>query len=238
MGIVTTALRETYDLAFQISPIILKGGLFADAGMMPIVALTGQLASLTQGILSGGINENDFYARFVPLSGATVINNAVGMYPYANQQVAGNAIVNQPLTISMLMIAPVKDTGGYLTKLAIFTALRNSLKSHQDAGGTFNVATPSFIFNDCLLVGMIDVTHGDSKQQQIMWQLDFIKPLITLADASIAYNGLINILVGGKQTSSSSWSGVNSVIASSVGQIASNAGNMGAVISNFLSAPI
>jgi hypothetical protein len=200
------AARAQYDLAFQVSPIILQGGIAASAqgGSLPIIALYGQLGLFT----SGTTDPNAFFARYLPLPGSTLLSFTVGMYPFANQQVASNAIIQQPLTLSLLMIAPVNQPGGYLSKLATFTALQNSLRNHNISGGTYSVATPAFVFNSLLLTGMTDVTHGESNQQQIEWQLDFVQPLLTLDSAAAAQANLMQKVTSGAQIiGTPSWSG-------------------------------
>lgn len=203
------AFRSVYDIAFQVSPIILVGGIASSApgGMLPIIGLTGQVAALAQGALSGGLGLDDFFARFVPVPGSSLINNVIGTYPFANQQVAANAIIQQPLGISLEMIAPVKSEGGYLTKLALFTSLQNSLQAHNNAGGTYNIATPSYIYTNCIMTLMQDITSGNSRQQQIIYQLDFVQPLITQQQAAAAFNSKLNQLSSGQQVTTSSWSG-------------------------------
>jgi hypothetical protein len=233
---IANAARSAYDIAFQVSPIILTGGIVANTNgsALPIIALTGQVASFAQGALTGGLSLDDFYARFLPLPGSTVISNAIGMYPFANQDVAANAIIRQPLNISLQMIAPVKDAGGYFTKLAIFTALQQSLQSHNAAGGTYSIATPSYIYTACIMTGMTDITSGETKQQQVAWQLDFVQPLVTQQQAQSSYSGLMSKLAGGQQAGSS-WSGLSGVPSqgalSGVSQQAAN-------VTNFLAQPI
>lgn len=210
-GAVANAGRSAYDLAFQISPIILTGGIASGllGGAIPVIGLVGQLASFGQGLLSSGsFGLNDAFAQFVPVPGGNIISNVIGMYPFANQQVAANAVIEQPLAISMMMIAPVKDAGGYLTKLATFTALRTSFRQHNNAGGLYTVATPAFIYTDCLMTGMTDITGGDTRQQQIEWQIDFVKPLVTQQQAQNAYSSLMGKLSSGSQISGPlAWSG-------------------------------
>ena len=205
-GTFAKAARTAYDLAFQVSPIILVGGSYGPGGAMPIIGLLGQLAALGQGALTG-LTKDSAFATFLPLPGSTMINNTVGKYPFANQQVAGNAIIQQPLNLSMRMICPVRDEGGYLTKLAILTSLQTSLQAHCAAGGTFNIATPAFIYTNCILIGMTDVTNGITAQKQVEFQLDFEQPLITQEDATAALNTLMGRLSGGQQITSSEWSG-------------------------------
>lgn len=237
---ISAGFRSAYDIAFQVSPIILNGGIVANTpgGMMPIIGLVGQLASLAQGVLSsGGLSLDDFFARYVVLPGGTIISNAVGTYPFANQQVAGNAIIMQPKNVSLLMIAPVKDTGGYLTKLALFTSLQSSLESHCAAGGTFHVATPARIYTNCILTSMTDVTGGEGRQQQIQWQLDFVQPLITQQAASSAFSALMSKLSGGQQVTDGAWSGAVAAAGSAVQGALQGVGNMAGVVNQFLSQP-
>ncbi|WP_070105611.1 hypothetical protein [Burkholderia plantarii] len=238
---ISAGFRSAYDIAFQVSPIILNGGIVANSlgGMMPIIGLVGQLASLAQGVLSSGsLNLDDFFARYVVLPGGTLINNVVGTYPFANQQVAGNAIIMQPKNISLLMIAPVKDTGGYLTKLALFSSLQSSLEQHCAAGGTFHIATPARIYTNTILTSMTDVTSGDGKQQQVQFQLDFVQPLITQQAAASASNALMSKLSGGQQVTSSSWSGAAAAAGSAVQGALQSIGNMAGVVNQFLSQAI
>lgn len=244
----SSAFRTVYDLSFQVSPIILNGGIVANTlgGMMPIIGLTGQLAALAGNAVTGLINGqtpslDDFYARFVPVPGATVISNAVASFPFANQSVAANAIIEQPLAISLIMIAPVKDAGGYLSKLATFTSLRTSLRAHNAAGGTYHIATPAYIYTNCLMTGMQDVTSGEGgKQQQIQWQIDFVKPLITESDALSAQNSLMSKVTGGQQimpsglAGTSIWSSAASAVGSAAQGAAQGINSMAGAVNNFL----
>lgn len=195
---------------------------------MPIIGLTGQIGAFLQGIASPQDVTSAFYAKYVPIPGGTVINNAIATYPFANQQVAANAIIEQPKNISLRMIAPVRDTGGYLTKTAIFTALQTALQNHNNAGGTYTIATPAFLYTDCVMTTMTDITSGNTKQQQIEWQLDFIKPLISTSDANAAFSNQMAKLSGGNVLTSSSPSGIggsNPIV------------GIPAAINNFLSSP-
>jgi len=186
------AYMAQYNLAFQVSPIILQDGI-AKGGLIPIIQLYGQV-----GNLAPSASVNDFFAQYLPLPGSTLISNTVGMYPFANQTIAANAVIQQPLTLSMKMIAPVNQQGGYLTKLATFTALQGSLQLHNASGGTYVVATPAFVYTNLIMTGMESLPSDDA-QQQIEWQLDFIAPLLTLAAAAAAQNNLMAAVTGGGQ---------------------------------------
>jgi hypothetical protein len=229
---IANVTRSAYDLAFQVSPIILQGGIAAGAigGMIPIIQLTGQLASFVQGAASSGLSTNDFFARYLLIPGGTFISQAVGQYPFANQQVAGNAVIQQPLSLSLLMICPVQDDAGYLTKLPTLSAFQSSLKQHNLMGGSYNVATPGLIYTNGVMLGMTHVDSGESKQQQIQFQLDFIFPLITQQQAAAAMGNLMQTATnGGQITGTPSWSG-----AGAVGQ---GIAGLPASITNFLAAP-
>lgn len=196
------AARYAYDLAYQSNPIILAGGSFASAlgGMVPISLVLG---SLINDVISSDVAPT---VKFVPIPGGTAISNTAATYPFANRYVAGNAVIRNPKSISLLMIAPVNSTGGYLLKQALFMAMQSTFETHTAMGGTFHVMTPSYPYFDCIMTGMTDVTTGEGYQQQIQWQIDFVQPLITQQEATTAYNGLMSMINGGRQLTTSVWS--------------------------------
>ena len=224
-----SAERSVYDLSFQVSPIIFHNGIASGmpGNLLPVIALTGL-------INGNGLSLDDFYARYLPIPGGTVINQAIATYPFANQSVAANAIITEPKNISLMMIAPVRDMGGYLTKLALFTSLVTSFETHNQSGGTYHIATPSFIYTDCVMGSMTDITSGDTKQKQLMWQLDFVKPLVTMNDAAAAFSKQISALSGGQQIVSSAVSAATGSVASAAQGITGMAGS----VNTFLSSPI
>jgi len=197
-----------YQLSFEISPIILTGGIAAaiPGGMLPIIAVTSAI-SFPLGILSGGdVSLDGAFAHFIPLPGASLIDNAIGNYPFANQAIAANAIIKQPLIISMKMIVPAK---GYAIKTATMMALQAVLDQHTGLGGTFTVATPSFIYTNCVMTGMRDTSTHETQQLQWSWQLDFVKPLLTLTQAQAAQNALMSKLSSGTSFNGApAWSGL------------------------------
>lgn len=246
MTIISDAFRSVYDLAFQRSPIILVGGIASNTlgGMLPIVALGGQALGAVQGALTSGISTDDFFATYLPIPGSTLINQQIATYPFANQTVAANSTIQQPLTISLRMIAPVKDTAGYLTKLAIWTSLQNALAAHNAAGGLYHVATPWYIYTNCILQSITDTTGGEGRQQQIMAQWDFVQPLVTQMQASSAYNSLMSKLVSGSQVTpptvagTSIWSNASTAVGSAAQDAVSNITNLTGVVNQYLSSPI
>lgn len=201
------AARIAYDLAYQTSPIILNGGVFASSigGMAPILTVLG---SLINDVTGSDIAPT---VKFVPIPGATAISNTAATYSFANRFVAGNAVIRNPKNVSLLMIAPVNSTGGYLLKQALFMAMQSTFEAHTAAGGTYHVMTPSYPYFDCIMTGMTDVTTGEGFQQQTQWQIDFVQPLVTQQQAQTAFNGLLSMVSGGQQLTTSSWSDAASV---------------------------
>jgi len=217
----SSAGYEIFKLGYQISPVILVDGIAAQipGQMLPILALT-QSADFTLGILNGNtvpLSLDQYFAHWKPLPGSTLVSIALGTYPFANQNIAANAIIAQPLQISMLMNCPVQEEGGYTAKLATMTVLAQALSLHNRAGGTYTVATPSQVYTNCMLMQVRDVSGGESKQVQHTWQFDFQQPLITVNQATQVYNSLMNRIASGYPTGTQpSWSGVSATVAASV----------------------
>jgi hypothetical protein len=191
-----------FKLATEISPIILTRGIAANFGLgqlLPIVALTEGVNFLQNLILSGSptgaVDLDKFFAHFYVLPGTQLQSQQVAMVPMANQAVAANATIQQPLPISMMMICPAREDGGYAAKFATMTALQRTLSQHNGAGGTYTVVTPSYIFTDCLMLSMRDVTGGEAgRQRQQMWQLDFVQPLVSISAIDSAVNSQMSKL--------------------------------------------
>jgi hypothetical protein len=229
-----SAGRTAFQLGYQISPIILTGGIASliPGGMLPIIAIT-QSPSFVLGLLHGNVNIDldNYFAQFMPVAGATLINNQIGQYPFANQVVAANAIISQPNTVSMRMICPVRNEGGYVSKLTTITALQKTLEQHNASGGTYTVATPSFIYTNCILKLLRDTTPGEGKQMQTEWQFDFEKPLVALDTAQQVINSLLSKVEGQLPINGDpTWSGVATAVgktlSNAVGSIIPSAGNL------------
>jgi hypothetical protein len=185
---VTTPGYEGWKTSFQLSPIVLVSGAAAPipGAQTPIIAYTQPGGLFNDG--GGEVTDDNFFAAFEPMPGGTLIENEVSTYPFANQTIAANAIITQPLRISLRMVAPVRGPGGYQQKLAIFKNLQTTLQAHILAGGWFNVVTPACFYTNCLLTALRDVGSGESRQPQIVWQWDFMQPLLTLAQAAQQYS--------------------------------------------------
>lgn len=186
--------RTVFQLGYQISPIILVNGVadLIPGNMLPIMAIT-EAANFATGLLSGGtdLSLDNFFAHFKTVPGGSLIDDQIGKYPFASQVIAANAMISQPLQISLSMDCPV-NVGTYATKLATMMALKAVLGKHSNSGGTYIVVTPSYIYEDCVLLRLRDTSSGETKQPQARWQFDFEKPLISLQDAAAAQNSLMS----------------------------------------------
>jgi hypothetical protein len=218
-----------FKLGYQISPIILTGGIATDiGGILPIVALTEGVSGIL-GLLGGNIptSLDDFFANFMVLPGGTLIEQDLGRYPFANQATAANAVITEPLTLSVRMDCPANNNGGYVAKLAVLTALQAALSAHNAAGGLYTVATPSFIYENLLMRRLSDISGAGSKQVQYQWQFDFEQPLVTLQAAQQLYSSLINKITGGMQMPGiPSWSSISSTVSGGFNSAVSGIGGL------------
>lgn len=192
--------RSNFRLSYEISPILLIGGIAQDLPeqAMPILALTQQ-ADYTSGMVAGDVQvpDDDYFAYYKVLPGSKLLSNSPCTFPSASQQVAANAIIANPTNISLLMIVPAKNQGGYISKGQIIASMKKSLDQHNAAGGLYTVATPAFTYTNCILIDLVDVSAGESKQVQYEYRWDFYRPLLTLEDSQNAYNSLMNKINGG-----------------------------------------
>jgi hypothetical protein len=132
------------------------------------------------------------------MPGGSLIANSYGTYPFANQSVAANAVIGEPLRVSLKMTCPARSGGGgFAAKLPVLTALQALLELHSNTGGTYTVATPSYLYTNCLLKDLRHIGDTSPSQPQSIWQWDFDQPLLTEQQAVIAYNGMMQNIVGG-----------------------------------------
>lgn len=191
--------RDEFTMAYQKSPVIFVNGIAANlpGGLLPIISVTQ--AADYKGVLSGAsqLKLTDLLFDFYPMSGAKLNSYQLGEYPFANQSVAANAIIKQPNMISLLMVASVRDAGGYDEKAAVFSALTAAIDQHASLGGTYTVATPSYLYTNCVLLDFQDGSAGDPQRPQDRWRWDFRQPLLTLDQAQQAQNSLMSRLSSG-----------------------------------------
>jgi len=192
--------RSDFQLSYEVSPIILVGGI-AGTGMLPIVSLLDS-RNYSAGVLSSSDAAQiaDTFGHFRVLGGGTLMDNETAHYPLANQSVAANAIITNPLRVSLEMLVPANDEITFSQRQSIMTALKGTLDSHTAQGGYYNVSTPSYIYQGCLLVTLVDGSEeGTGSQPQERWIWNFEQPLITLAAAQAAQNQVMSKISGQTQ---------------------------------------
>lgn len=201
-----------FKLSFVNSPIVMTGGIAQNlpGNALPLLAVTGAL-DLVNGLLAGGsqVGLDSFFATFKIPGGGTLLDYQYAHYPFANQAVAANAAIAQPLQISLIMNCPVREPGGYLYKIALMNAMQSAFTQHVATGGTFMVLTPAYFYINCLLLRITDVTPvGEEKQAQADFQFDFEQPLLTMEQAAQAQGALMAKFSNGTQISGQpTWSG-------------------------------
>lgn len=195
--------QASFELAFQISPIVFVKGIaeFIPGGVLPIGAVS-QTQTFVGSVLSGnglpGLDQT--FPQFYPLPGSTLADFEIGKYPFANQAVAANATIAQPLTVSMRMLWPAQpSTGGFAARLMGMLAMQSAIKQHGTRGGTYIVLTPTYFYTNMILKRMSDISSGATRNPQSEWQLDFEQPLLTLEEAEQLQNSLMSKLTGGTQ---------------------------------------
>ena len=96
------------------------------------------------------------------------------------------------------MLCPARTgANNYDSIQAKITRIQQQLTAHILAGGTFTVATPATIYDNCLLTTVRDISNAGDKKVHGVFQWDFVKPLITQQQADAAYNNLYAKLQGG-----------------------------------------
>jgi len=169
--------------------------------------------------LDPSVDLDGFFAHF-KVESATMVNNRVGNYPFANQRVAANAIISDVQLITLSMTCPAQTEGGYFTKAITMTALKKSLDIHIEMGGTFMILTPCYPYTNCLLTNLYQGGGGnDSKQPQNDWVWEFQQPLLTLEEAKLLQGSLLSKISGKLPVSSPSWSGLKDMANNAVSGI-------------------
>lgn len=186
---------EDFRRSYQLAPILLMGGIAANApnGQQTILSITEGSDTVNY-----GNNLSAYFAHFEPVPGGTLVDFEIARYPFASMAMAANAMLQKPLVISMKMICPARtDQNNYEALQATISGLQQLLTAHNLAGGTFTVATPATIYTDCLFKTMRDVTNAGDKKVQQVFQLDFEQPLVATAAAEAVYNNLYSKMNGG-----------------------------------------
>jgi len=175
---------------YQLNPIFLMGG----TGLAPGSSPNNDIPVTTY---TDANPQQPTFAKYMPLPGASLLKYQASTFPFANQAIAANAVIQQPLNIAMMMICPVQSGSTWEQKLGTMNALVHSLQQHINLGGLFNVNTPSQTYTACILLDIRDVSQGETKQPQYKYQWDFYVPLITLDQAQAVLNTLLAKLSSG-----------------------------------------
>jgi hypothetical protein len=182
---------------YEIAPVWLQGGLAKILGGYAPVTLLTEMFDIP------GIESGEFFAHWKPLPGGTLAKWQIAEYPFANFATAANAVVQQPLEITMLMVCPAQNGGGYILKQAMLTALQLGIQSHISTGGTFTVITPAYTYANCLLTEIRDITPPSEKQVQYLFQWSFQQPLVTASAAESLQNTVMEAITNGLPTTAS-----------------------------------
>jgi hypothetical protein len=199
------ASNTLVQLSYQVCPIVLTGGAAANipGGILPILNLIAGVSNNALGLPFDIGNLDDAFGAFNVLPGGTLVSQAVSKYPFANQHVAANATIAEPLTISVIMDAPMRQPNAFLYKRMIMSALKATLDNHNNVGGTYTIYTPAYMYTDLIMTALTDNSRGNNSLPQNAWRFDFEKPLVSLADIQGALGGLMSKINGGLQTDGS-----------------------------------
>jgi hypothetical protein len=191
-------------LSYQVCPIILTGGVASQipGGMLPMLSLfaigTGTTNSLGLPFDIGDLD--DAFGAFNVLPGGTLVSQTIGKYPFANQTVAANAVIREPLTLSLIMDTPMRTPNAWMIKQMVFTALKATLETHNDAGGTYTVATPAYMYDNMIMTSLTDNSRGNNSLPQNAWRFDFERPLVALAELQGVQSQFLQKITNGLPT--------------------------------------
>jgi len=188
---------------YQISPIILTGGLAAQLGegALPLISLfgIGPVSSTQLPFIPGTLD--DAFGAFNVLPGGTLVTQSIGKYPFANQWVAANAVIREPITVSVIMDAPMRPAPGFSNdvwalKHNVFTALKAALDLHNNQGGMYTISTPAFDYTNMIMTNLTDNSRGNNSLPQNAWRFDFERPLVALQELIEIQNAFMSKITG------------------------------------------
>jgi hypothetical protein len=188
-----------YQMQYQLSPIWLENGIAGSTGaMLPILALINPNA-FGETLLDGNpdFDFSDAFGVFQPVVGGSLVEQVPATYPYANLNVAANAIIRNPINVSMIMITPMNQVSSWSVKLNTMTSLKATLDSHNNSGGTYTIMTPAYTYTHMCMLSLTDVSMAQSPIPQNAWRWDFTRPLVTQDQAQTAMNNLMNQITNG-----------------------------------------
>lgn len=174
--------NQSVQLSYQVCPIILTGGVASNipGGTLPILSLFMAVD------FSGDLD--DSFASFNVLPGGQLVLQEIAKYPFANQYVAANAVIRQPLTLSVIMDTPMRGPKAWANKQSIFTALKGILENHNNTGGTYTVMTPAYMYDNMVMISMTDNSRSNNSLPQNAWRFDFERPLVAMQELTSSLN--------------------------------------------------
>jgi hypothetical protein len=190
-------------LRYQVCPIILTGGVASQipGGMLPLLnILRGRIGGTPLNLPYDPDDLDNAFGAFNVLPGGTLVAQQIVKYPFANQSVAANATVRDPLTLSIIMDSPMRGFDAWAQKHQVMTNLKGTLDHHNNAGGTYTIMTPSYMYMEMIMTSLTDNSRGNSALPQNAWRFDFEKPLVALSDLSGAQNLLMSKITNGTPT--------------------------------------
>lgn len=192
---------SVFKAVYELSPIILNGGILGGGGidfpgqMMPIIAFTEGVNFPFSILSSGDFPSFDrFFAHYQVLPGSSLVKQQIATYTFANATVAANAVIAEPLQVSLLMICPIQNKLGWTEKLGIITGLKWLFDRHNLLGGTYTILTPAYTYTNCVMRGMHDASSQLTKQVQNTFQLDFEKPLLLKSEVDSILSALGQVI--------------------------------------------
>jgi hypothetical protein len=193
--------NSPWQLTYQVSPIFLTGGSVSNypGGVLPLIWLTQRTGdpnapynySVMNLVTFPIASLDDAFGAFSVLPGGALVKQEVAKYPFANQWSAANATIREPTTLSVIMDTPMRGANAWMNKFAIMTALKATLETHNNNGGTYTVMTPAFMFTDMILTSLTDANRPISPNNSVpqnAWRFDFEKPLVSQADLQAVYS--------------------------------------------------
>jgi hypothetical protein len=213
---------EQWKLSYQVSPIFLTGPPVSNVpnGMLPFLSIVNPGAfpatSNTPGtpaqsfdlstLATDAATLDNAFGAFNVLAGGSLIAQTVAKYPFANQSYAANAILRDPLHVSLIWDTPMRGANAWGTKLTVMQSVKQRLDAHNNGGGTYIVVTPAYVYDNMVMLSLTDASRGSSNLPQNAWRFDFERPLIVLQELRRAQSALMSKLTNGVITDGA-WSG-------------------------------
>lgn len=198
----TQSLIKSQQL-YQVSPIILTDGIAVNQpGQMQLLISLLAPPSLDLGPNVKNLNPLDTaFGAFNVLPGGNLVAQTIPKYPLADMTMAANAIVRDPIQVSLIWDIPMKGRNTWGNRLSTMQNLKGILDSHNNAGGRYIILTPSYYYDNCIMVSLTDNSRGQGVLPQNAWRFDFERPqVVTTMDATGAQSILMRKITGGLQT--------------------------------------